>query len=251
MRNLGNRRFMDVTAGAGLTNLPAGGPIAVADFNNDGLLDISCGSRLYLNQGGGKFKDASAGTGLEGNASAGKGIATVADFNNDGLPDLLITGSTTARLYMNLGGGKFKEVTKSSGLLESVLNDSSCAAGDFDNDGRVDVLLVTADRGPGLFRNTSANNHHWLKVKLRGPRGNAEAAGAQVTIYAAGKLGDKKAILGYQERIVATEFRLPYPLHFGLGTHQKCDVRVVFPGGHTVERKDVAANTALTVELSK
>jgi hypothetical protein len=246
LRNLGNRRFEDVTEQAGLAKLPAGGPIAVADFNNDGLLDIFCGMRLYLNQGGGKFKDATADSGL-GSVGTG-GNATVADFDNDGLPDLLVCESKTARLYRNLGGGKFRDVSKESGLGEALQSDSPSAAGDFDNDGRVDVLVVTADRGPGLFRNTTAGGNHWLKVKLRGPRGNREAAGAQVTVYAAGKLGDRKAILGYQERIVATEFRTPCPLHFGLGANQKCDVRVVFPGGQTVERKGVASDATVTVE---
>ncbi len=248
LRNLGNRRFRDVTEESGLAKMPAGGPLAVADFNNDGLLDIVCGMRLYLNQGGGKFKDATAGSGL---GTESGGTVTVADFNNDGLPDLLVCAGKATRLYMNLGGGKFKDVTRATGLLETVRSDSPLAAGDFDNDGRVDVLLVTADRGPGLFRNTTAGSNHWLKVKLRGPRGNAEAAGAQVSVYAAGKLGDKKAILGYQERILATEFKVPCPVHFGLGKHQKCDVRVVFPDGKKMEQKDIAADTTITVGVEK
>jgi hypothetical protein len=253
LRNLGNRRFEDVTEKAGLANMPSGGAVAVADFNNDGRLDIFCGMRLYLNQGGGTFKDATAGSGLgtEGQGGGTGGSPTVADFNNDGLPDLLVCDGKLVRLYLNLGGGRFKDVTKASGLLETVMSESPCAAGDFDNDGRVDVLLVTADRGPGLFRNTTTGSHHWLKVKLRGSRGNPEAAGAQVTVYAAGKLGDDKAILGYQERILATELKVPAPLHFGLGAQEKCDVRVVFPGGQTVEQKGVAADTTVTVEAGR
>lgn len=255
LRNLGKRRFTAVTNAAGLSDLPARGPVAVADFNNDGLLDIVCcgagGMRLYLNLGGGKFKDATAGSGLLG---AGKnqlpltsGTATVADFNNDGLPDLLVCDGAVNRLYMNLGGGEFKDVTKESGLNENVMPESSNAAGDFDNDGRVDALVVTPDRGPALYRNVSQNANKWLKVKLLGPRGNPEAAGAQVTIYQAGKLGDRKAILGYQELIIATEFKIPRPLHFGLGRHQQADIRVVFPGGKVVEEKGVAGNHTTTI----
>jgi hypothetical protein len=225
--------------------------VAVADFNNDGLLDIVCGGmRLYLNQGGGKFKDVTEGSGLPtgtNQASRSAGTATVADFNNDGLPDLLVCDGNANRLYLNLGGGKFKDVTRESGLMETVKGESSNAAGDFDNDGRVDLLVTTPDRGPGLFRNISITKNHWLKVKLRGPRGNPEAAGAQVTVYAAGKLGDKQAILGYQERILATEFKVPCPLHFGLGTHAKYDLRVVFPGGRVVEQRQVAADGVVTI----
>ena len=184
LRNLGKRRFNDVTSGAGMANMPARGPVAVADFNNDGLLDIICcgtGSmRLYLNMGNGKFEDATQGSGLTAGKNAPtSGTATVADFNNDGLPDLLVCDGNVNRLYMNLGGGKFKEVTKESGLSENVMPESSNASGDFDNDGRVDVLVVTPDRGPAPYRNVSQNTNHWLKVKLQGPHGNPEGAGTR------------------------------------------------------------------------
>lgn len=263
MRNLGSRHFADVTQDSGLAGMPSGGPVAVADFNQDGLLDIYCsgagaegvpgGVKLYLNQGGGRFKDSTAESGLipEGKTEFRQrfGTATAADFNNDGLVDLFVCDSAANRLYCNMGNGTFKDVTNASGVVPAATDESSNAAGDFDADGRVDLLVVTPREGVGLFRNTTQNASGWIKVRLKGPKGNPEGAGAQVTLYEVGRLGDKKAILGYQEWIVATEFKIPRPLHFGLGLKGQCDVRVVFPGGKVAEKRGMITGQTAVISV--
>lgn len=80
----------------------------------------------------------------------GYGIC-VFDLDEDGLPDILLAGQLA--LYKNLGGGKFTDVTKDSGL--SNLAAMSCAVGDFDNDGKPDIALVTKN-GVRLYRNEGA-----------------------------------------------------------------------------------------------
>jgi hypothetical protein len=84
----------------------------------------------------------------------GGGVAFL-DFDNDNLPDLLFVNSTywpnklpagksptTAALYHNEGNGNFKDVTAGCGL-DVPLYGMGAACGDFDNDGRVDVLITT------------------------------------------------------------------------------------------------------------
>lgn len=261
IRNVGRRHFVDATSGSGLENMPPGGPIAVADFNNDGLLDIYCsgcgpkdssgGPHLYINQGNGKFKDCTEGSGLipEGKKDFKEqmGMACVADFDNDGLLDICVCDGDDIRVFKNLGGGKFQDVTKSSGLPLKVLKESNNCVGDFDADGRVDLLLITASQGIGLFHNETQTSNGWLKVKLEGPRGNPEGAGAQVTIFSEGKMGAKTALLGYQEKIVSTDFRMANPLHFGLNANKKCDVRTLFPDGKVVEIRSVSSGTTVVV----
>jgi hypothetical protein len=85
------------------------------------------------------------------------------DFDNDGDQDVLLINSTSwphdsptfaptpCALFENLGGGKFKNITQGSGL-ERPLYGMGVAAGDYDNDGRVDVF-VTAVGGNRLFHN--------------------------------------------------------------------------------------------------
>jgi hypothetical protein len=169
------------------------------------------------------------------------------DFDNDGWIDLVVCEGDRLRLYRNLGNMRFQDVTHASGIPETVAAESSIAVGDYDNDGRVDLLCVTKDRGVALLHNTTQNDNGWIKVKLVGPPGNPEGAGAQVTLFEPGKLGDANAIVGYQELIVCTDFRIARPLHFGLGSLKTCDVRVVFPGRKTVEQRGVESGKTAVV----
>jgi hypothetical protein len=120
--------------------------IAVADVDGDGLLDIyfvdqlgQC--QLWRNLGHGKFENItqSAGVGMEGKVCVG---ASFADVDNDGLPDLFVTTVKFGNvLFHNLGGGKFKDVTKEAGL-DYKGHCSGAVFFDFDNDGLLDLFLV-------------------------------------------------------------------------------------------------------------
>jgi enediyne biosynthesis protein E4 len=93
-RNLGNWRFEDVTARAGLSNDRCGMGVAVGDFDNDGRPDIYVGnygvSRLYRNNGNGTFTDVAEKLGC-----ARKGWSTGAsfgDYDGDGRLDIFVPG---------------------------------------------------------------------------------------------------------------------------------------------------------------
>jgi hypothetical protein len=82
------------------------------------------------------------------------------DYNNDGLPDIFLVNSRpwtaqaeriTGKLYRNDGDGKFSDVTAGSGL-DVELYGLGVAAGDYDNDGNVDLYITVLD-GDKLFRN--------------------------------------------------------------------------------------------------
>src|SRR5205823_2679671 len=97
-----------------------GSGCALFDFDGDGRLDLyflhnvspDSPSRnvLYRQKPDGTFEDVSAGSGLD---FAGPCMgAAVGDVNNDGKPDLLVTLAGSVRLFLNLGGGKFADVTE-------------------------------------------------------------------------------------------------------------------------------------------
>jgi hypothetical protein len=114
---------------------------------------------FFENRGQGTFAEATAAHGLTDAAKAyGFGVVAT-DYDDDGWPDLFVANDTTPNfLYHNLGQGRFESV----GLLAGVaLNGAGRAqagmgadAGDYDNDGRMDLVLTTfAHDAKTLFRN--------------------------------------------------------------------------------------------------
>src|ERR1043165_9284169 len=109
------------------------------------------------------------------------------DFDNDGDQDILLINSTSwpqnsptfaptpCALYENLGGGKFKNITKGSGL-EAPLYGMGVAVGDYDNDGRVDVF-ITAVGGNHLFHNEGGGKFRDV-TEAAGGRGGGRGTSA-------------------------------------------------------------------------
>jgi hypothetical protein len=148
-------RFVHRNGAYGEKLLPEtmGGGVAVIDVRGNGRADlvfVDSGSwkapgpvlHLYLNDGQGHFRDATAGSGLESVRLYGMGIA-VGDFDNDGFDDMAVTGVGGVRLLRNLGGsGKFADVTREAGITSAAEDWYTCAAFvDTDNDGLLDLFL--------------------------------------------------------------------------------------------------------------
>jgi hypothetical protein len=158
----------DVSAAAGLTVTHANGAAgrkylpetmgsgaAFVDVDGDGDQDLivvsgvwtSGYARLFRNDGRGRFAEATAGSGLD-RASVpaatgpeyGMGIAA-GDYDNDGAPDVLITAVGGSRLFRNLGGGKFADVTAKAGLGGRRAFSTSAMWFDYDKDGHLDLLI--------------------------------------------------------------------------------------------------------------
>ena|GEM_PF-1624633 len=77
------------------------------------------------------------------------------DYDNDGDQDVFrpTSGVTTYRLLRNNGGGVFQDVTATAGLDTTGLNQRSCAWGDYDNDGYIDLYIVYTSALNALYRN--------------------------------------------------------------------------------------------------
>jgi len=133
-----------------------GAGVAFLDFDNDGDQDLLFINgtpwpwnavrmpvqtlKLYANDGTGKFKDVTSGSGLDISVY-GMGVA-VGDFDNDGLTDVFVTCVGENHLFKNLGGGKFADVTASAGVGGDAKRWSTAACFfDYDNEGKLDLFV--------------------------------------------------------------------------------------------------------------
>lgn len=140
----------------GLCGNHRGDTLSVADFDGDGKPDVVFGAAnglLMLNRNG-KFECRSD-SGLA--YKPGKIGPALGDFDGDGLVDVFIPQSTGSKLFRNIGSGKFEDVTAKSGDLGKLAAHAVGAAwGDFDNDGKPD-LVVACLRGPNRYFRNAGN----------------------------------------------------------------------------------------------
>lgn len=190
-RNNGNGTFTDVTAEAGIAGEGWHTSAVWFDYDRDGFLDLfistyvayrkdlvnlcydqtlrvsaycvpkmfaSTASRLYHNNGAGKFIDVSGQAGIA--AYPGKALGAVAtDIDNDGWPDLFVASDMAPNaLFWNLGGKRFEEIGLEAGVAYGEDGEPRSGMGvdavDFDGDGKQDLFVANIDQQYfALYRN--------------------------------------------------------------------------------------------------
>ena len=137
-----------------------GGAVAALDYDRDGWVDLlflngapspghertdpASFNRLYRNNGGRGFVDATLESGLSGAGVKGypQGVA-VGDYDNAGYPDGLVTNYGDNVLYHNEGNGRFRDVTARAGVaMPRHPLKASAAFLDYDNDGWLDLFVT-------------------------------------------------------------------------------------------------------------
>ncbi|MBN1236946.1 MAG: VCBS repeat-containing protein, partial [Gammaproteobacteria bacterium] len=149
-RNLGSRQFAAAeAAGAGPSSA-----VAAADVGRDGLPEL-----IFANAGADAAILRRAGTGWEPAATLASGAATAVaagNFDSDDAPDLAIGTAAEDPVFLNTSGGGAL-----SFFLTDELGASATAAlliGDFDDDGRNDILEIGAAGTHRLYKNSGAAN---------------------------------------------------------------------------------------------
>jgi tetratricopeptide (TPR) repeat protein len=153
--NVGNGKFEDVTAKAGLDPKAQAIVCTSGDYDNDGFADLvaSTGKGLLLwhNERNGTFKDVTDAAGLAREGFT-FGLAFV-DYDHDGDIDLFIGGDTA--LFRNNGNGTFTAVTLETGFArEGAIKCSGNALGsDINNDRAVDLVVTCPADTPSIYLN--------------------------------------------------------------------------------------------------
>jgi len=264
-RNRGNGTFEEVALEAGVALTNNGAPIAsmgadFRDFDNDGLCDINVTALagetfpLFRNVGRGSFLDATHSSQLAQLSSARSGWSNgLFDFNNDGWKDLFTANSDVNdlidlfqsthykqpnSLYANLGNGTFLDVSSEAGFTQARAHRGS-AFGDFDNDGKVDVVVSALGESAELWQNVSPDANHWLELKLIGTRSNRDGIGAKI------RIGDQH---NHVTTAVGYASSSPSTVHFGTGKLEKIErIEIRWPSGTVQVLHNVGTNRLFEV----
>ncbi|WP_422927952.1 FG-GAP-like repeat-containing protein [Singulisphaera sp. PoT] len=266
-KNLGGFRFREEGAEVGVATNAAGGyqagmGVAAGDLDGDGLIDLAVtnfygeSTTFFRNLGSGQFADHSAVVGMVAPSRylLGFGLAFL-DANNDGRLDVAsanghvndyrpaIPSAMPAQLLLGLPGGHLEEVSDRAGSPWQVQRlGRGLALGDLDNDGRIDLLILSQNSPLAYFHNEGASTPgHFALFHLEGGQGsNRDAVGARLTLTAAGHRQVTQRF-GGGSFLSANDPRI----HVGLGPAERIEsLEVRWPSGKVDVYKDIPADAA-------
>jgi enediyne biosynthesis protein E4 len=265
------RRFEEVAFPAGVALVEDGSFISgmgadFRDFDNDGYPDIAFVALekqtfpLFRNTGGKQFREVTSPSGMRSASMAMAGFgAALYDFDNDGWKDLFVTrgdvlshampGTVTNQhntVFRNPGAaGKWTALTAEAGLdATPPARHRGMAMGDFDGDGRIDVVSTAINAPAEIWMNRSPAAGHWLDVALEGTSSNRDGIGARLKLISANgtQYNHMTTSAGYASSSHG-------PVHFGLGAAAKADsIEIRWPSGIVQVLKDVPADRVLRVK---
>jgi hypothetical protein len=274
LHNEGNLRFSNTAQVAGVATSEDGSAVSAmgadwADYDRDGVLDLAVTNWqgtsfvLFRGLGSGLFLDCSKRTKLAFGTRDFMGFgAKWVDFENDGWPDLFfvnghvydnsveIHGPTApfrqrSGLYWNDRGRSFFDLVPGMGEdVQRPLVGRGSATGDFDNDGRIDLLAVDFEGPVMLLENRTPNENHWITFDVRGRPPNTFAYGARLI----GKSGDRvwtAEVSPASSYLSSSDPRI----HWGLGDLVKIDeLSIRWPSGARQVIHNVAADQIVRVQ---
>jgi hypothetical protein len=150
------------------------------------------------------------------------------------------------RAFLNVQGQAFVDISFVTGA-DSDGDGRTVVAGDFRNNGRLDLLVRQVGGGPVLLFENQFPEGNYLSVSLRGSKSNRLGIGARVTLSAGG-------LEQVRELYPQNAFRsqLPSRLHFGLGGYSNVEeLKIQWPSGEIQQFKDLSANRHIMVTERK
>lgn len=279
MHNLGGKlgggRFENIGEISGVAYNEVGKPyggmgVDYGDVDRDGKPDLIVGTftvenkMVLINQGDRLFVDKSEplGVALPARNYLSFG-AQLFDFDNDGDLDLIFANGYIADnvheyeptrtyreptlLFQNEGGSRFTDISKTSGeALTRPIVGRGLAVGDYDNDGKMDVLIVDGEGPPLLLHNESPRKNNYLSLRLIGAKGNRNAYGTKITVESA---SGKATYYCHTDGsyLSASDSRV----HIGLGPATAAKLTLRWPNGATQTLNVKEVNRQITIEQKR
>jgi len=270
LHNQGSFRFQNVGIPSGAAFGTMGQPSAAmgadwGDFDRDGQFDLATSAfsdEVYslLLQKNGTFAPASDRVGLGLATFKPLGFGThFLDVDNDGRLDLTFANghvydnvpfidpaSSYAQpmmLFYQRVDGTLEDIAGRAGVdFATPMVGRGSAVGDYDDDGRQDLLVVDLEGRLRLYHNETQNSFHWLSLQLvGGQRGNRDAVGARVEAH----LGETRLLREVSPASSYLSSSDPR-LHFGLGDAREIDLlKVRWPSGRVQIARHVASDHRL------
>ncbi|MEO8171513.1 MAG: CRTAC1 family protein [Sediminibacterium sp.] len=244
--NNGNGFFSDVSQMAGIQKTEWSWSTLASDFDNDGNKDIfvANGYRRDLFDGDITQKQEMY---VKANMHRYSSSAEMFDKGFKEYMDIYDPIKVRNYLFKNKGGLQFENVSEAWGFKDSTFSNGAAVA-DFDNDGKLDLVVNNLDGEADLYRNVSNTKNNYLRFKLEGPQKNPEGIGTKISLYYDGKMQQffqQKTVRGYLSCNEPT-------VHFGVGKKDKIDSAViVWPDGRSSTLQNVTANQVVKVNYQQ
>jgi len=265
-QNHGGFHFEEIGAAAGAAAnssgfYQSGMGLACGDLDGDGRPDLAVtnyfgeSTTVFQNLGHFFFADQTRAVGLAAPTRylLGFGICFL-DANNDGQLDMISTNGHVSdfrpsfpwkmptQLLLGSPGGRLVEACKQAGgPLEDVHLGRGLAAGDLDNDGLIDVVIMAQNEPLVCLHNCTETAAHWVTISLEGVASNRDGVGARVEILAGGRrqVAQRTGGGSYQS---SGDPRI----HFGLCPATRIEqLEVRWPAGRVDRYRSLAVDTGL------
>jgi hypothetical protein len=284
-RNRGDGTFEEIGLLAGVAVPSHGRALSsmgtdAQDYDNDGHTDIHLTALagetypLYRNDGHGAFSEATQSSGLGAASRKLSGWSTLfVDLNNDGWKDLFTANAhvndrveafeasaykQANSIFVNTGGSaagragrqvQFSDASTDAGaeFSATIAAHHGAAAADFNNDGRIDLVVSALGAKAELWQNTTLTPNHWIALTLTGTASNRSAIGARVTLTTAMRTQTRlvSSAAGYNS---SSDLRP----HFGLGAATTIDrLTIRWPSGTTQTLTNVAVDRVIEITEGK